>query len=450
MTRILLFGDLAATGFGTVTTNLGVQMIALGHDLRFVSQNDLGELQEPFASRTFSVNEQRLGWMNAQEVYERGICAGLIDGSLWEDRWTPECVILTGDFYAARGLVFRHEGDERAFRTLPVLHYAPIEGEQLPPSWRILWDIVKPVAMSEFGAREIAKVTGSKPPVVYHGVDTQVFYPASPVRPIRLGSAVIRSRDEAKAYFGIPSHARVLLRTDRNMPRKMYPALMRSLAPVLADRPDAMLLMHCRMMDEGGDLRDSHSKFRRDIAGRMKFTGYPDKGMGFPRDTLNALINAADLYVTNSSEGFGLTIAEALACGVPVVGLDYSSVPEVIGPAGLLAPMAGLIDNNYGHFWAVADERAYGKMVGQLLDDEALCANLGAKGPRHVREHFSWVTAAQQFGSLAEHLVASAVRSGSPWPNASGDSLIAATGAGSGQDRSNMATANSASVAVAP
>jgi glycosyltransferase involved in cell wall biosynthesis len=37
-------------------------------------------------------------------------------------------------------------------------------------------------------------------------------------------------------------------------------------------------------------------------------------------------------------EGFGLTPLEALSCGVPVVGSDASSIPEVVGDAGILVP----------------------------------------------------------------------------------------------------------------
>lgn len=408
--RLLVFGDLAATGFGTVTMNLGREMLDMGHDLRFVSQNDLGELPEPFASRTFSVNEQRLGWMNAIELYEHGIAAGLIDGTLWDDKWTPECVLLTGDFYAARGLVFRHENDEKAFRGIPAMHYAPIEGEGLPPSWRALWEFVRPVAMSDFGAREIAKVMGYLPPVIYHGVDTQTFFPATPKNPIRLGGMTLRDKSECKAYFRIPPQARVLLRTDRNMPRKDYAGLMWSLAPVLAERPDVILLMHCKIMDEGGDIRDSHSsieaKYGKNVALRMKLTGFPDKGIGFPRELLNALYNCADLYVSVSSEGFGLTIAEAIACGVPAVGQDYSSVPEVIGPAGRTVRVRGEIRNPYAHNWGVIDERAFAKAVGELLDNPAELAVLGAKGPYHVTATMQWKRTAEQFIEQAERTVA--------------------------------------------
>ena len=55
------------------------------------------------------------------------------------------------------------------------------------------------------------------------------------------------------------------------------------------------------------------------------------------RDRLVRLFQAASLFVYPSLyEGFGLPPAEALACGVPAVVLDTSSLPEVVGDAGLL------------------------------------------------------------------------------------------------------------------
>lgn len=396
MTRVLFFGDLAGTGFGTVTMDLGRALLDLGHDVRFVSQNELGELPEPFASRAYIVNDYLTGYAADPEFR----AWKPIRGEGWADGWAPEAVILLGDFYGVRNLVYVDEATEAAFRDVPTFHYAPIEGVDLPPSWRRLWEFVTPVAMSEFGAREIGRLTRRPVDVVYHGVDASAFWPVSAARPIRLGTAVLRSREEARAYFRVPGDARVLLRTDRNMPRKRYPSLLRAMTPVLEARPDVWLVMHCRSHDEGGDLRDVHSKLPREVAKRVVNTGYHDLMGGLDRASLNALYNTADVYVSTSAEGFGLTIAEAIACGVPAVGMDYSSVPEVIGPAGRVVPITGLIDNEYAHFWAAIDERAMARAVGELLDDPALRQTLGAKGPHHVRSAFSWAAAAERFARI--------------------------------------------------
>ena len=61
------------------------------------------------------------------------------------------------------------------------------------------------------------------------------------------------------------------------------------------------------------------------------FTGYVQD------EDLPALYNAADLFVYPSLyEGFGLPPLEAMACGTPVITSNTSSLPEVVGDAGIM------------------------------------------------------------------------------------------------------------------
>ncbi|MBW9221790.1 glycosyltransferase family 4 protein [Methanothermococcus sp. SCGC AD-155-C09] len=61
------------------------------------------------------------------------------------------------------------------------------------------------------------------------------------------------------------------------------------------------------------------------------FTGY------VPDEDLPGLYNAADLFVYPSIyEGFGLPPLEAMACGTPVITSNTSSLPEVVGNAGII------------------------------------------------------------------------------------------------------------------
>jgi len=406
--RIQFWGDLAGTGFGTVTRDLGIALLNAGHDVRFVSQNDLENLEEPFLSRTFEVTPELvdqdvamvLGEKSSLSLSVEGILK-LIRGELWQDGWRPEAAIVLGDFVNVRRMVMSDAETASAFASLPTYHYVPIEGVDLPPSWLGLWQILHPIAMSEFGADQIERVIGRRPPVVYHGVDTEQFRPVSPEKPLYLetesGTIKLRTKAECKRFFGSDPSQPWILRTDRFMPRKRYASFLRSLAPVLEARPDVKLVIHCRSTDEGGHLYDLFTKYPSHIARRMLVTGFHDKMGGAPRDILTALYNGADVYASNSAEGFGLTIAEALACGVPAVGMDYSAVTEVIGPAGLLAPVDRLDDNEYDHAWATVNEAAFGHQVGALLDDELRRRSLGRKGVHHVRENFSWKRAAQQF-----------------------------------------------------
>ncbi|MCD4735995.1 MAG: glycosyltransferase family 4 protein, partial [Bacteroidales bacterium] len=64
---------------------------------------------------------------------------------------------------------------------------------------------------------------------------------------------------------------------------------------------------------------------------RIVFTGHIDNTI------INAIYSCADVFVYPSYyETFGLTVLEAMASGTPVVASNSSSIPEVVGDAGLL------------------------------------------------------------------------------------------------------------------
>jgi len=266
-----------------------------------------------------------------------------------------------------------------------------------------MWREVAPIAMSEFGADQIAKIMGIRPPVVYHGVDTSVFRPVSKGKPlsIRKPPAILSSKEDCKETWAgwLMEQNKVdrigkkwLLRTDRHMPRKRYNSLIRSLVPALSRHPDWALILHCNPLDQGGYLPDTLSKLPELVRGQVLLTD----AAGIPRDLLATLYNAADIYVSNSAEGFGLTIAEAIACGVPAVGIDYSAVPEVIGPAGVTVAEGGLLDNEYDHFWFAVNEHKFGAAVEHLMTHQTKRQDLGRLGPGHVASKFRWDIAASQ------------------------------------------------------
>ncbi len=86
-------------------------------------------------------------------------------------------------------------------------------------------------------------------------------------------------------------------------------------------------------------------------------------------------------------EGFGLPPLEAMAQGTPVVGSSASSLPEVMGDAGLLPDPASVPDI------AAALEKAQ--------DDEDFRRRAAAEGPRRARS-FTWAAAAAKTRALFE------------------------------------------------
>lgn len=412
MTRVLILGDTAGTGFGTVTRDLGSAMVRRGEDVRIVSMNeDAGFKVDPgfpenLRDRIVLLGSSH-GWLTlgalspegeAERQFLLAAARGVFTGHTVPG-WTPEAVLLIGDVASLK----MSPWPAWLPPELPAFNYVPIEGIDLPPRWKHIWDRIRPVAMCDFGADQIAKVMGERPPVVFHGVDPDGFWPVSGHRPLAMrtgkkATTLLRSRAECRAFLGWPKDATIMFRADRHMPRKNYAAMFREVAPVLAKHPDSYLIWHCRTVDQGGDLIDEASKYPDFIAARMASTGLHDRVGGVPRAMLCAMYNAADLVLSTSAEGFGLTIAESLACGTPVVGLDYSSVPEVIGPAGVVVPYT-LQDNPYSYFWAMPRPGAFGDAVEQLVGDRAERQRLGQLGPMHVAR-FSWEAAAEQMSAI--------------------------------------------------
>ncbi len=113
--------------------------------------------------------------------------------------------------------------------------------------------------------------------------------------------------------------------------------------------------------------------------------------MGFFDDAdLPALYRQAALLAFPSVyEGFGFPPLEAMACGTPVVASTASSVPEVVGEAGLLLDPL--------------DVPAWTAALTQGLDDTALRKRLRQAGVARAAE-FTWAKAAQQWLSVVESL----------------------------------------------
>lgn len=158
---------------------------------------------------------------------------------------------------------------------------------------------------------------GEKTEVVGNGVDTGIFQPVE--------------RAAARARFGLPAGARVLVSVGGLVERKGMHRVIDCLPALLMRHPD----LHYLVVGGGspeGDMRPELDAqvARLGLAGRVHFLG------ALPPEELKWPLSASDVFVlATRNEGWANVFLEAMACGLPVVTTDVGGNAEVVCRAEL-------------------------------------------------------------------------------------------------------------------
>ncbi len=183
-----------------------------------------------------------------------------------------------------------------------------------------------------------------------------VFQPTSDV--VRLA--------EIRAKYHLPE--KFILHVGTIEPRKNLARLLDAFKLLLSDVPDLRLVL---IGKKGWLYAPFFKQLQNDgLTEQVIFPGFVDE------TDLPAIYQLATVFVYPSLyEGFGLPPLEAMACGTPVVSSNSSSLPEVVGDAGVL------IDPT--------DTQALYQAIHRLLNDVNLQADLRQRGLRQAQQ-FSW------------------------------------------------------------
>ncbi|MHB8571667.1 MAG: glycosyltransferase family 4 protein [Candidatus Dormibacteria bacterium] len=183
---------------------------------------------------------------------------------------------------------------------------------------------------------------------VPNGVDTGLFVPARPE----------------------PRPFTVLFCANLN-PRKGLDHLLEAMSILAGRVPEARLLV------VGGPEAATGTYRRRaaalDLEGRVEFTGPVD------HDRLTPFFHRADAFCLPSlGEPFGMTLIEAMACGLPLVATRAGGVPEVVreGQEALLVPPG--------------DPPALAEALTRLALDPGLCRAMGAGNRAAAVARYDW------------------------------------------------------------
>lgn len=213
------------------------------------------------------------------------------------------------------------------------------------------------IAVSESTAQDVVKVFGvdrRRIDVVPHGISPKF-------RPM--------ASDElagARSRLGLPE--RFILFVGTVEPRKNLPTLLEAWA-MMRDRPDLVVV-------------GTWGWLYADVQEQMERLGPALHHLpGLDPDDLPAVYNLARVLAHPAwYEGFGLPPLEAMACGTPVIVSDRSSLPEVVGDAGIVVP---------------ADQpEAWRKALERVVGDTDFAAGQRRRGILRAAQ-FSWGRAAR-------------------------------------------------------
>ena len=119
-----------------------------------------------------------------------------------------------------------------------------------------------------------------------------------------------------------------------------------------------------------------------------------------PQSDMSGLFHACDVYISlHRGEGFGIGMAEAMACGKPVIATSYSANTEfctektsILVPYKMTIPSKAEIDNPaYSHVtsWAEPDIEFAASALTKCYTNRDFANRIGLTGAAFIREHFS-------------------------------------------------------------
>lgn len=271
-------------------------------------------------------------------------------------RYRPDVIVTFGDtwmldFWNEPGII-----PEDLRSKVKIIAYVAIDGYPVPDFWIEKYKrFDKIITYTKFGkdaVDERAQLMGTKlnSDFIYHGVNPQVFKP--------LPQSDV---DAFKAANGLAGK-KIIGMFSRNQPRKHHPEFVESaleLLRALKHDPNIMFYIHAMESDAGWDLpkliRDLDTMKLRDrfllhgfvgpgqkipsnekeLKDRFFFPGIKNPAEGIPVEHLNMMYNMCDVHVMlTSGEGFGCTVLESLAAGVPTLTNHYAASAELIEMSG--------------------------------------------------------------------------------------------------------------------
>jgi glycosyltransferase involved in cell wall biosynthesis len=332
--HILYYGDFnCTTGFGNVSKNLinrWVNFIDIENRITIVAINDRSTEPYWYAKNVYVLPAYLLNEDGETDVYARNaLVKVLFNLDLDAFFFNTDVEVLnplTDLFYKINEK--KKAANKKQFK---IFGYFPIDSQIKPADYSLLGEMEHCFVYTQFAHNEIvkSKVPHGEITILPHGSESKVFMKLKPEKIKKLRTK----------YF--PNHDLVIGSVNRNSIRKDIGTLIIAFKKLKQDliansKLKPTLYLHMNPKDPFGiDIQRVCENlglvYGEDVKTPLEFS----ENKGFDPSELNELYNCFDLFATTTtSEGWGLTITEAMLCKVPVVAPAHTSITELTSDEG--------------------------------------------------------------------------------------------------------------------
>ncbi len=209
--------------------------------------------------------------------------------------------------------------------------------------------------------------------LIPNGIDLSRFPPA----------ASVETKRRRKEEMGLDGKKPVVGTISRLVGIKGHECLLRAAPAILAERPETQFFL----VGEGPAERELRELCRRlALEGKIRFRpGIADTALA---------LTAMDVFVFPSlEEGLGISLLEAMACGLPAVASRVGGIPDLIR------------NENEGLLVPPGDADALAKAVLRLMKDEKLREKLGGNARRRAEKEFTLEKMGERVEAVYRELV---------------------------------------------
>lgn len=284
-------------------------------------------------------------------------------------------------------------------RAVPIVAYMPVDGKNV--QGHVLNGLALAIFYTQFALDE-ARLGGYTGPgaVVPLGVDLAMYAPGD--------------RADARMQLGfgrngVPDGAFVIGNVNRNQPRKRLDLTIAYFAEWVTEHKveDAYLYLHLAPTGDRGYDVEQLLRYYGVPANRLIVSSRrPRLGVGVSERALAMIYRAFDVQLTTTQgEGFGLTTAEGMACGIPQIVPDWSALGDWCEDAVLKIPCTSTAatPDNVNIIGGVPDRDATIAALDRLYRDPDARADLSARGLALVqRDCYRWPSIGAAFADVLD------------------------------------------------